>query len=267
MKRFITGLLPGLLLAPTLVQAYSGTSTSSGEVVLFLLLLLTPLVLPPVLVIWACRKPENRGLQVMQGLALLFHAWLWCYLSSSGELRQWGGAWLGVYLEALLPLALLFNGLAQARLAAREPVQLLWVGAAVVGGQQLLWQLWRLAGIDRLVLFVHGTQPLNQFWSLLLGVLVALCSWSVVLRHLRHQPEVSATLWQQSWWRAPLLAGSIAAVYALVEGLSYTLFSTFAYTNWPSMAWGMLVTLLIVGVAGVAALRLVSPLPLELAED
>jgi hypothetical protein len=119
MKRFITVLLPGLLLAPTLVQAYSGTSTSSGKVVLFLLLLLTPLVLPPILVIWACRKPKNRGLQVIQGLALLFHTWLWCYLSSSGVLRQWGGAWLGVYLEALLPLALLFNGLAQARLVAR----------------------------------------------------------------------------------------------------------------------------------------------------
>jgi hypothetical protein len=269
MKRFILCVLSGLLLVPTLAQAYSGTSTSAAEVILFLLLLLTPLVLPPALVIWAYRRPHNRSVQLLQGLALVFHCWLWSYLKSSNELRHWGGEWLLLYFDALLPIALLLNGLVQARLAARASLRLLWVGAAVVGGEQLVWLVLRVAGSWQWQLFGAGNQLLYQLWSLFLNGLVALLSWTLVVRHLRRQPEVSVALWQQPWWQAPVLAGSIAAGVALLNELSYTLFSPHLSTNWASMMWGLCVTFLFTSAMGVLALRLVSPLTseLELADD
>jgi hypothetical protein len=117
-------LLPLLLVLPTLAQAYGGGGrTSAGEVFLFSTILLLPFVLPPLVLLWACLRPRNRGLQLGLGLVVVGFMWLWSWLGQDHSIRSMPG--VSFYFAAFGPLVLLLNGLAQARQATRWQTALL----------------------------------------------------------------------------------------------------------------------------------------------
>jgi hypothetical protein len=250
-------LLGLLLLTPFLAQAYGGGgSISPGEGFLFVLVLLAPFVLPPVFLLWAYLRPRDRGLQLMQGFLMVGFAWLWSALQQDRGLRSIEG--VSFYFNALVPLALLLNGLTQARQAARVLTRLFWTGVAVTGGASLVWQVlsvlpWRsLAG---------GQSPALGW---LVGLLVVLSSWVVVLRLLLREPALSTTLWHGIWWQVPLVVSGVGAVYALVEQVLSTLYSSFMSVAWLGMPLLVLYEIIIYSVAGLIGLRLVSPLASEI---
>jgi hypothetical protein len=252
-QRYLLGLV---LLTPFLAQAYGGGgSISPGEGFLFVLVLLAPFVLPPTFLLWAYLRPRNRGVQLTQGFLIVGLAWLWSVLQQDRGVRSMEG--VSFYFNALVPLALLLNGLTQARQAARVSTRLFWTGVAVTGGGSLVWQLlsvllWRnLPG---------GQSPLLGW---LVSVLVALSSWVVVLRLLRREPALGATLWHGPWWRTPAVVSGVGAVYTLVEQVLSTLYSSFISIAWSSMPLLLLYQAIIYLVAGIIALRLVSPLAPE----
>ncbi|MGI4759862.1 MAG: hypothetical protein ACRYF0_04095 [Janthinobacterium lividum] len=240
-------LLPLLVLLPTLAQAYGGGGrTSAGEVFWFVTLLLTPFLLPPALLLWAYLRPQNRGLQLVQGLALVGFMWLWSFLRQDHSIQSMAG--VSFYFQAFMPLALLLNGLAQARQATRWQTCLLWTGAAITGGYSLLTML-----------------PLGNWagWGILVNVLLSLGSWVLVLCLLRRVPGLSATLWQGPFWRTPALVSAVGGGWVLLTETLSTLYAPNISTPLSSMLYIMAFVAGIHLVAGLVALRLVSPLAAE----
>jgi hypothetical protein len=156
-----------------------------------------------------------------------------------------------------VPLALLLNGLTQARQAVRVSARLFWTGVAVTGGASLVWQVLSVLPWHSLA----GGQFPVLGW--LVGLLVVLSSWVIVLRLLRREPALSTTLWHGLWWRTPAVVSGVGAVYALVEQVRSTLYSSFMSVAWSGMPLLLLYEVLIYSVAGLIALRLVSPLAPE----
>jgi hypothetical protein len=258
-------LLLSLLLLPELAQAYAGGGhISAVEGLLFVLILLTPFVLPPALLLWAYLRPRQLGLQLVQGLVMLGCVWLWSALRQDRSVSSMGGGAVAFYFETLLPLTLLLNGLTQARQAARWQTRLLWTGAAITGGYSLLWCLLMILPLDGLT---GSSRPLLDWLMFGIQVLFALGSWVVVLRLLRQDPALSATLWHAPWWRTPVVVSSVGAVYALASQVLSTLYSTFIYTAWEGMPLLMLYAATICLLAGLVALRLVSPLAIAHEEE
>jgi hypothetical protein len=146
-------------------------------------------------------------------------AWLWSALQQDHSVRSMEG--VSFFFNALVPLALLLNGLTQARQAARILTRLLWTGVAITGGSSLLWLLLSVLPLRSLP---GGPSPLLGW---LVSVLVALSSWVVVLRLLRREPALGATLWHGPWWRTPAVVSGVGAGYALVEQVLSTLYSSF----------------------------------------
>jgi hypothetical protein len=254
-----------LLLLPGLAQAYAGGGHfSTGAVILFLLFLLTPFVLPPVLLLWAYLRPRQLGLQLVQGLVLLGCVWLWSFLQHDRSVSSMGGGAVAFYFATLLPLTLLLNGLTQARQANRWQTRLLWTGAAITGGYSLLQGLLMILPLGGLM---GSSHPLLAWLMFSMEVLVALGSWVVVLRLLRQEPALNATLWHAPWWRTPVVVSSVGAVYALASNVLSNLYSSFIYTAWEGMPLLMLYTATICLIAGLIALRLVSPLTIEHEEE
>ncbi|MGI4735217.1 MAG: hypothetical protein ACRYG7_08570 [Janthinobacterium lividum] len=250
-------LLP-LLLLPGLAHAYAGgghTSVAAG--ILFVLIFLAPFVLPPVLLLWAYLRPRQLGLQLVQGLVVLGCVWLWSFLQYDRSVSSMGGGAVALYFEALLPLALLLNGLTQARQANRWQTRLLWTGAAITGGYSLLQGLLMILPLGGLM---GSSQPSREWLMLGMQVLRALSSWVVVLRLLRQEPALGATLWHAPWWRTPVVVSSVGAVYALASIVLSNLHSSFISTAWEGMPLLMLYFAAIYLLAGLIALRLVSPL-------
>ena len=247
-----------LLLLPMLAQAYGGGGhLSAGAEIILVLILLAPFVLPPVLLLWAYRRPQQLGLQLVQGLVLLGCIWLWSAIRHDHSVSAMGGGAVAFYFETLLPLTLLLNGLTQARQAARWQTRLLWTGAAVTGGYSLLWCLLRVLPLGELS---GSGRPLVDWLMFGLRILFALGSWVVVLRLLRREPALSATLWQAPWWRTPVVVSSVGAVCTVASTVLSTLYSSFIYTAWSSMPLFMLYAATSYLLAGPVALRLVSPL-------
>jgi hypothetical protein len=232
-------LLLGVLLLPALAQAGTGYHAPGGEGKL-VSIILAPFVLPPLLLLGACLRPQSKVLQLGLGLAIGGLAWLWSWLGPDRSSHSITG--VVFYVEAFLPLALLLNGLGQARQAARLPAQLAWAGIAVAGGSFLgwsllsLWQVWL------------GSGP-----GLLAHLLLTMGSWLLVLRWLRRAPALSATLWQGPWWRTPAVASGVAAVFLLVKLLP-------ARVHWSSTGLLLLYVAVVTLLTGLVALRLLVPL-------
>jgi hypothetical protein len=255
-------LLP-LLLLPMLAHAYGGGGhLSAGAEILLVIILLTPFVLPPTLLLWAYLRPRQRGLQLVQGLVLLGCIWLWSALRHDRSVSSMGG--VAFYFETLLPLTLLLNGLTQARQATCWQTRLLWTGAAITGGYALLWCVLMVLPLGELR---SSGQPFLRWVMFGVSVLFALSSWVVVLRLLRREPALGATLWQAPWWRTPVVVSSVGAVYAVASQVLSTLYSSFIYTAWAGMPLLMLYVAAIYLLAGLAALRLVSPLAVGYEEE
>lgn len=254
-----------LLLLPLLAQAYAGGGhLSAGEGIVLVLILLAPFVLPPTLLVWAYLRSRQLGLQLVQGLVLLGCIWLWSALRHDHSVSSMGGGAVACYFETLLPLTLLLNGLTQARQATRWQTRLLWTGAAITGGYALLWCVLMVLPLGEL----RGSgQPLLRWVMFGMSVLLALGSWVVVLRLLRREPALSATLWQAPWWRTPVVVSSVGAVYAVASQVLSTFYSSFIYTAWAGMPLLMLYVAAIYLLAGLVALRLVLPLAVGYEEE
>lgn len=240
-QRFLLSLL---LLSPFLAQAYAGGgSLSRGQGFLLAFLLLAPFVVPPVLMLWAYLRPRKQGLQLMQGLVMVGFAWGWTNLQQDRSVRSMEG--VCYYLNTLVPLALLLNGLTQARQVARWQTRLCWTGVAITGGSFLVWNL--LPSLRGLV----GEQ--DTVPGAILSLVVALASWVGVLHLLRREPALSAALWQGPWWRTPAVVSGVGATYMLVNLLGDDLY-------WSFIGSFMLYVAVISLLAGIISLRLVSPL-------
>ena len=233
-----------LLLLPTLAQAYGGGGhTSAAELFLLGATILTPFLLPPLLLLWACLRPQNRSLQLAQGIVSLSIMWLWSWLGQDRSISSMAG--VALYFQAFVPLALLLNGLMQARQATRWYPRLLWTAAAITGGYSLLTLL---------------PLPVGGWWGYPVNMLLALGSWVPVLRLLRRAPGLSATLWQSPFWRTPALVGGVGGAWVLANEALSNLYATNFSVPLSSMLYIMALVTGIHLLAGIIALRLVAPL-------
>ena len=240
MKRRL--LLGCLLLTPVLAHAYPRNNEALAVLpYLTVLLLATPMLL--VLTFW---RPHERSFQIAQGVCLLCFAGL--RLVGARFFNILGPAALPA-LDAILPLALLLNGLTLARLAQRPSTCRLGAGIAVAGSAALCGLL--------LHSVVH-LSPLQERGGAALALLVALGGWVVVLCWLRRQPGPAAILWQ------PGGRVLVAATGACLGFLLFTFFSVVLPRSTNAQFWALLAgDGLQVAVAcwltGVLAFRLISP--------
>ena len=251
--------LLGLLLTPTLTHAYAGAQDSFGMSPVVLVVLLTPLVLPPLLVAWAFLQPNRRGLQVVQGLALLGFLWL---LNGPGPALLDDFSLTGILplLRILLPLALLLNGLTQARQAACASAYLAWVGLAVTGAVGLLV----IPSQELLNLLpIRQTQPvLLEVGQTILTFGLNLVAWLLVIRLLKSRHDQREALWLP-WWGMPTVAVVVLIGWAVLESSLVLLGSLsaegggrLATLPWGKILTGMLLSVSLRWLTGAMALRL-----------
>ncbi|GAB3585842.1 hypothetical protein GCM10027345_34600 [Hymenobacter daeguensis] len=159
------------------------------------------------------------------------------------------------YAYFCLPLGAWLLGVVQARRAAGELGQLLWLGVAIVGLRQLLgvgaeWSFAQLVAPGQYHLGIVGT----VFW--LLEIVLGVGSWWLVLRQMRLE---GSGQWWQPWWRAPALAAAVGAACTSVFLFLQLLDLDSSNTSISWLGFGVLIVLnLFVGfIAGVLALRLI----------
>jgi hypothetical protein len=171
-------------------------------------LLLGLITLPPGLLVWAFLRPRSRVLQVGQVLALL--PWSCLLFAYGRELCYYGNIpYLLPVAYAVLPLALLLNGLTRARRARQPNAYRAWVGVALTG----LLGLLELPGQWLLPLpTTAGQQAAHAGLALGLGLL----AWVLLVRLLSARPSLRPWLWQP-WWRTPALAAAATAGWWALE--------------------------------------------------
>ena len=204
------------------------------------------LIATPVLVVLAFWRPRERSLQVAQGVCLL------CFAG----LRLVGGRFFNILgpsvlpaLDAILPLALLLNGLTLARLAQRASSCRLGAGIAVAGSTAL-------CGL--LLHSVLHLSPLQGSGQAALALVVALSGWVVVLSWLRRQPGPAAILWQPGG--RVLTAATGACLGFLLFTFFSVVFTLSGHTPfWSLLAGNGLQVAVACWLTGVLAFRLVSP--------
>lgn len=155
---------------------------------------------------------------------------------------------------AVVPLALLLNGLTQARLAQRPAAYQAWVGLALTG----LLGLLALAGQWLLPTPTTAGQEVAHA-GLTLGL--SLLAWGLLGRLLAARHSLRPWLWQP-WWRTPTLAAAVAIGWWALETSLLEVASRLAHPYswrwqfpWATALGHLLLAASLRWVAGVVALR------------
>ena len=216
-------------------------------------LLLGLATLPPGLLVWAFLRPRSRVLQVGQVLGLL--PWSYLLFAYGRELFYYGNApYLLPVAYAVLPLALLLNGLTRTRLAQRPNAYRAWVGVALTGllGLLALPGQWLLPTPT-----MAGQQAAHAGLTLGLGLL----AWGLLVRLLGAQHSLHPWLWQP-WWRTPALAAAATIGWWALETGLLELADRLAHPHswqwqfpWATALGHLLLAVSLNWVTGVAVLR------------
>jgi hypothetical protein len=240
-------LLSLLLLTSFLAHADPLNNGALGALGLLVLLLLGFVGLTLLLVVLAFLRPASQLLQLTQGAFLLVFSWL--YLSWFRDLaRLMEDSPYPSLSSAVIPLALLLNGLTQAKQAQRHLVCQAWAGLAVAGSGGLLKLLVRVLELKTFWLSGPKDDGLYLVWRDAVAFLVTALSWVLVLTLLRRQPAPAASLWQ-SWWSTPAIGAGMSAVFYLLNLLDLSYGEP-----------GILSVFMACWLAGVIVLRLIHPL-------
>lgn len=205
-----------LLLTPSLAHADPLNNGALGAAGLLVLIGLGFAGLTLLLVVLAFLRPASRLLQFTQGAFLVMFSWL--YLSWFQDLARLTTDPLYPGLSsALIPLALLLNGLTQAKQARWSLACQAWAGLAVAGGGGLLWLLIRVLELATFWLSGPREEGYYLLWRFALALLVNVLSWVVVLAYLRRKPAPAASLWQL-WWSTPAFGAGMTILFYLLNG-------------------------------------------------
>jgi hypothetical protein len=253
-------LLSLLLLTPSLAHADPLNNGALGVLGFIAMLALGFVGLTLLLVVLASRRPASRELQVAQ--VLLLALFIYFSLTKYRAIISLLGTGVEAGLPAVIPFALLLNGLAQAKRTQLAGVCRAWLGLAVAGSTGLLWVGVDVFRLDELWQPDLQNAVLRTLWTLAMALPIQVIGWIAVLGLLRRYPAPAATLWHP-WWATPTAAAGIAVVYHLLNILHLLGLPYMVNLDWDALGPSVLLTASVCWLAGVITLRFVRP-PVQL---
>jgi len=254
-KRCLLGLL---LLTPILAHADPLNNGALGALALLALIALLFTGLTLLLMVLAFLRPASQLLQRTQGAFLVVFGWLYLsWFRSLLHITQ--GSLYPDLASAIFPLAMLLNGLTQAKQARQHLACQAWAGLALAGSEGLLRLLVRVLELKTFWLSGPRNDGFYLLWRDAVMFLVSAFSWVLVLALLRRQPAPAASLWQ-SWWRTPAVGAGMSVVLYLFNMVSLFHGEPGISIDLVALLPSSLLMFSSCWLAGVVVLRLIHPL-------